>query len=379
MEEELLEKMRNLKQEIEEQKKKAKKQEIEVEEIIYYGTIEIKEEKGKPVEKEIYLVKQTIEGIPQINFYADNQIMAKVKEEGQIEIVPEFADKIKEVEFLAKLEMAREQLQDKEPISLAELEQKEQEIGRKKAVGTKPKKKEKQEEKDEREDEQEEEPQKKQIDKNDIEIRMDAYITPDKKIADIIPEVKEKGCTKVKIRTTDNIHFKMYGIDKDGNEIQLKTLKQTEGTNPNQTMTKISHDGRSMEQVQVSSMLTIEPGKNESPRREGLGIKVGDFGIEEVLYYRRDTQNRYIGVPVGLETTNQKRNSREVQEFASKKYNTEVEDEITLIEEAAERCKISIEGFLEQYENAQGDTIQERIINTEEVINVQYNGIDISE
>ena len=379
MEKEQLQKMQKLKKKVEEQKVKESEQKIIVEVILYYGKIQIKGKKEKQEEVEIYGIKEKIGKKEQIKFYANNKVIATVGKEGTIQIVPKFADQIKEVEFLAKLERAKEQLQDKEPISLEELEQKEQQ--RQKGVGTKQKKKSKQKNKEEKEQEKKKEEEKedlpkKAIGKNDREIKMNQHITPDKTIADIIPEIKEKGCKKVKIRTYNNINFQVYGIDKDGNEIELKSLQQTEGTNPTQAMIKISGDGTKMEQTKVSTMLKIQAGKNEKTENEGLGIKVGEMGIEEILYYRRDVKDRYVGVPVGLETTNQKRNNREVQEFASKSHNTEVGDEMALIEEAASRCNMSVKGFLKQYEKAKGNSIKERIDNTEEEINNQYRGKD---
>ena len=154
-------------------------------------------------------------------------------------------------------------------------------------------------------------------------------------------------------------------------------------------------------------MLKIQPGTNEQKGNDTLGIKIGNLGIEQVYYCRRDQNDNYLAVPVGLKTTNDKYTTREVRELASKKHNPTIGDDVQrakqhleskddktiieniddtpqndkiepeeakLIKEAAKRCNMSVESFMQEYEKQNGDTISERIENTEEEINEQFRG-----
>lgn len=157
-------------------------------------------------------------------------------------------------------------------------------------------------------------------------------------------------------------------------------------------------------------MLKIHTGENEGRENEGFTVKLGAYGIPEVNYYRRASQtDEYTSVPVNLENTNQKRTEQNVQEFMEKKRNTNVNDNIEkaddrieqneneetvlenidddhnndkiddseiLIEEAANRCKISVEAFKQEMEKVDGESLEEKIENTEEEINEQFRGND---
>lgn len=404
----LLQEMKELKMNIQYESNSIDERDKEtiVQDIIFYGRIEIVNPITKQEEtKKIYMVEKNIDNKTSIEFYADNEVIATViDEENQIVISPKYANVISAEIFLVKLQELR--VQNKEQISLNKLEEieeaREVETGKKMRTQENNKSKDKQEENQEKEDE-EKETRKEENYNDDIEINMNAYITVDKRIADIIPEIKEKHCQKVMIRSNNNIDFEMYGIDKDGNEVELTTLKQKSGTNPYKEMIKTNIDGTEVESIKVSAMLQIVPGTNEKSGNEGIGIKIGNMGIEEVVYYRRDNSDKYLAVPVGLETTNDKYSEREVREIATKKYNPTIDDNIERAEEriqggrrttieniddnehnntrdeieeelirkaVKERCDgITLEEFIEIYEQEKGDTIQERIDNTVDTIN----------
>lgn len=415
----LLRDMRELKADIEYKQNKDiknrssdEKMQIIVQDITFYGQIKIINPKTKQEEnKNIYKVQKRAGNNETIEFYADNEIIAKmIDNENQIIISPKYAQIISAEIFLIKMQDLK--IQEKEQISLKKLEEmeKEREIGlglnnKKKSEQNKPKE---QEDKPKQQNENEKQQQDKEKSKdNYIEISMKQRITTDKTIADLIPELKQKNCERVIIKSQNNIDFKVYGIDKAGNEIQLETIEQTEGTNPYQGMIKTNIDGTQVQAIRVSTMLKINSGTNEQRGNEGLGIKIGKMGIEEVLYYRRDQNDKYLAIPVGLETTNDKYATREVREIATKRYNPTIDDNVKRAEErtkgdsettikniddnktnntidkteeqlikkaAKERCGgISIEGFLKVYNKANGDTIQEKIDNTVDTINEQYH------
>ena len=301
-----------------------------------------------------------------------------------------------------------EELQEhnREPISLEKLEEieRERQIG----AGIKNKKtteKEVAKEDKDNEKEQEDTLEKRQYNKSYVEISMDKYITANKKIADIIPEAKQKHCQSIRIRSGNNINFEVYGVDNNGNEVQLETLGQTEGTNPNQEIMRVKRDG-TVERYRASTMLKIQSGSNEQMGNEGLSIKMGSMGKPEVDYWRRDKNDNYLSFPVILENTNEKYTPKEIREMATKRYNSGIDDnierakerleyddqtiiqnmddnltnniidetEMELIKQAAEqRCGgMSIEAFLKIYEQTQGDTIQERIDETVEEVDEQF-------
>lgn len=377
-----------------------------VDEIIYYGDIKINNTTTKKIQtKSIYLIESHIEDRYSIQFYADNEVIATVlkEQDNRVVISPKYANIITPEMLLVKLEEVR--MQGIEPISLEEAE--EQGLIRQASGKTRTQSKLKKKEEKKKEEKEQEQEEKKPNYKRDIEISMNQYITVDKKIADIIPEIKQKQCQRVMARSKNNIDFEIYGIDKNGNEVEFNSLHQTEGTNPNQSVIKTNRDGSQVEKTQLSAMLRIQPGTNEQRGNEGIGIKIGAMGIPEVFYYRRDANDNYLAVPVGLETTNDKYAIREVKEIATKKYNPTIDDnieraeerigesgettinniddnlenntldeaEMELIEEAAKRCKMDVKDFYTMYyEEAEGDTINEKIDNAEKEVNDAFRG-----
>ncbi len=408
---ELLKNMRELKQNIE-KSNSSSNYSIKVEDMLFYGRIEIKDPATKMMDsKNIYSVQKREGNELSIEFYADDDLIATVKldKENRIEISDKYSRIITPETFLLKMQELKEN--EKEQISLEKLEEmeEEKEIGQsKKRQVAKPKenKKEQNEDNEESKKDEKQDNKQKEVGKDDIEIDMDKYITADKKISDLIPEISQKQCEQVKIRSNNNIDFEMYGIDKDGNEVELESLKKSKGNNPNQEMIKTNADGSEVERTRVSTMLNIAPQKNETRGEEGIGIKIGEMGVEEVLYYRRDLNNQYLAIPVSLETTNEKYVDRDVRDIATKKFNTEVGDDVQraetelerkdetqienidndprnneidsqdmeLISEAAQRCRLDVEEFLKVYENSEGDSVEEKIDNAEETVNEQFRG-----
>ena len=131
-----------------------------------------------------------------------------------------------------------------------------------------------------------------------------------------------------------------------------------------------------------------------------MAIKVGSMGIPEVKFYRRDQNDNYLAIPIGLKTTNDKKTTRELREMMTKGYNTSISDEIgraqerleddeptqlenidenldnnviddieiEMIVEAAQRNDMDVIEFYEIYKQKRADTIEERIQETEEEI-----------
>lgn len=368
--------------------------------ISYYGKITLSKNDpdiSNETKEDLYLVKKETNGKTEIEFRTDKGVIATIGEEGQIQISQEFKELINENEFLL-------QLKNVIPLSLEKLEELEKEQNDK--IGEK--------EQTSQIEEQTEEREEKDTPKKYIENPKDVKIDPTKKITEtknfynLVPEAKEKGAVDVVVRRKGNLTFEFIGINSAGEEVKLQTLEQTEGTNPIKDIVKINADGSSVKKGQVSTILKIKNGENEGNQNEGFTVKLSEYGIPEVSYYRRSSElNEYSSIPVNLENTNQKRTDRDVREYMEKTRNTTTNDNIERAEEridsnednetelenidddpyndiedpseiqirkAAARCKISIEEFKEELEKQAGETLEERIENAEDEINEQFRG-----
>jgi len=385
--------------EVLEQLKRFKEQQIsenegQIVDIIYYGTINLsKNDKDLSNQRQenLYLVEKEVNGRKELQFYTDSSVIATVQENGEIVISDKYKELINTNEFLL-------QMQKVKPLSLQKLEQihdknQEQDISSKTTQTTS------------------KEENKNIYDENakDVRIDMNKKITETKTFADLVPEVKQKGIKDVVVRRIDGANFEFIGLNENNEMIQLETLRQTEGTNPNIDVIEVNQDGSKVEKDKVLTMLKIRTGENQGREDEGFTVSLGDYGIPEVNYYRRASQlDEYTSIPVNLENTNQKRTELEVREYMEKKRNTDIDDNIErandriqqneneetvleniddnfnndiiteeleiLIQKAADRCKISIEAFKEQLEKVDGETLEEKIENAEEEINEQFRG-----
>ena len=180
---------------------------------------------------------------------------------------------------------------------------------------------------------------------NKQEIDPNARVTQGETLADMIPEIKEKGIVKVGVVYSDyskgqNGRFSFVGIDKDGQIQTVDSLENTQGTTTGQTITSInSRDGSLVEQEQVSGLVKINGRSTTNGQEEMLSVRVGQYGILEVDYVRadlsRDKDERYLSAPI--ETKNQRPTSREVRDVMDKNRNTEIDGELERAEEEIER------------------------------------------
>lgn len=367
--------------------------------IVYYGKLNTSKndtDLSNIKQEDLYLVKKEENGKQVLEFQTDYGVVAKVGENGTIQISEQYRKFINEKEFLLQLEKVM-------PISLEKLEEIEQ---RKQKENTEKIKNNTQTEK--QIDSKKTDRQKKYIENpKDAKIDMNKKITETKTFAELVPEVRQKGIIDVRVRRIDNTKFEIIGIDNQGYEIPLETLEQTEGTNPSKNIIKVNGDGSEVEKEQVMTMLKIKNGENQSKQNEGFTINLGTYGIPEVQYYRRAAEtNEYTSIPVNLENTNQKITDKDVREYMEQKRNATVKDNVEkaedrieynedeqtqlenidddkyndkvvdsseiLIRKAAARCKMSVEGFKEELDKAEGDTLEEKIENAEEEINEAF-------
>lgn len=382
----LLEQLKKLRDELE-KKSKEKNKQSKILDIEYYKPIKLMKE-----EQPLYLVEKEVDGNIKRELQVGDKVIANINDDNTIQMKEEFSHLLESGNILLEL-------RDVMPISLNELEQIENSKLRGKQVDSKVK------EKDQEKGKQKE-------NSKDIEIDLDKKITETKTFSELVPEVKQKGIKKVKIRRLDMTRFEFYGINEVGQEVSIDSLKMTEGTNPYKKINEINKDGSKVEKDEVYSMFQIVNGTNEQRSDEGFTVDLEDeTGIAEVGYYRRSRDNEYISIPVNLKNTNQKRTEKEVREFAEKRRNTQVSDNINradnileeqeetsleniddnmqndnpetrkeyeekLIKEAAKRCKMSVEGFTKILEQERKDSepIEESIERAEDEVNEQVIG-----
>ena len=257
---------------------------------------------------------------------------------------------------------------------------------------------------------------------NKQEIDPNKKVTQTETLADMIPEIKQKGIVSIGVVYSDhskgqNGRFSFVGKDKDGKMHSIDSLENTQGTTTGQTVTSInSRDGSEVEEEQVAGMVRINGRSRSNGQEEMLSIRQGQYGTIEVDYVRadlsRDKDERYLSAPI--ETRNQKPSTREVREMMDKSKNTEIEDELeksegeidrsgeteieniddtasnddltpddiivledgteTTLRKEAEKAKVSPEEFTRKYNERGGKTPDEKIDDIHEEIEEEYGG-----
>ena len=139
---------------------------------------------------------------------------------------------------------------------------------------------------------------------NKQELDANVRVTQTETLADLIPEIKEKGIEKIGVVYSDhskgqNGRFSFIGIDKDGNLQTIDSLENIDGTTTGQKVTSInSVDGSTIEQEQVAGMVRLGDRGTTNGEEEYLSVRQGDYGIIEVDYVRADLSKpedeRYI-------------------------------------------------------------------------------------
>ena len=256
---------------------------------------------------------------------------------------------------------------------------------------------------------------------NKQEIDPNVKVTQTETLAEMLPEVKQKGFVKIGVVYSEKVKggngsFSFVGITQEGNIELIEDLQNIEGGTTGQTVTSInSIDGSVVEKEQVAGMVRINRGTTNG-QEEFLSLKIGQYGILEVDYVRadlsEDKSNRYFSAPI--ETQSIRPTTREVREFMDKSKNTSLSDEQkranpelvrdgkteinniddvayndnltvddiivlengtqTTIRKEATKAKVSPEEFLNKYEHCSGKTPDEIIEKVHEEIEEEYIG-----
>ena len=331
----------------------------ELVEIEYYKSFQMKGNRINLEQNDIYKAKIRDNTIPEKEletreeeqdltyaiFDKDQNLIATVDERGIIKFEPEFIKQLgkENLELLGieKEEMEFEEL-DKQELTLTKEELEEKEIQKRLEEIS-----EKTESKDIQAYSEIKTDQTPVFDKltSKQELDPNVRVTQSETLADMIPEIKEKGILKIGVVYSDKEkgqsgRFSFVGIDQNGQIQSIDSLENINGTTTGQTVTSInSRDGSIVEEEQVSGMVRINGRSKTNGQEEMLSIRVGQYGILEVDYVRadlsEDKDQRYFSAPI--ETQNQKPTTREVREAMDKHKNIEIEDELKRADSEIER------------------------------------------
>ncbi len=384
--------------------------------------------KGKPKSKED---EEGKEKIAYEIYDKDNNLIATVNETGEVEFDQEFLESLEKVnkEYYDTLTLDEAEFELPEELGKDDLVLTGQELDEKQAEKDLEKISEKIGSKDIEAYSTMNVDQTPQFDKivNKQEIDPNARVTQTETLADMIPEIREKGIVKVGVVFSDHSkgqsgRFSFVGLDKDGNIHSIDSLENTQGTTTGQTVTSInSRDGSVVEEEQVAGMVRINGRSRTNGQEEMLSVKIGQYGILEVDYVRadlsKDKDERYLSAPI--ETSNQRPTTRAVREMMDKTRNTEIDDELerseeeierdgetelrnmddyagndeltpddvivledgteTTLRKEAEKAKVSPEEFTRKYNERGGKTPDEKIEDIHEEIEEEFGAPDRSE
>ena len=243
---------------------------------------------------------------------------------------------------------------------------------------------------------------------NKQELDPNTRVTQTETLADMIPEIKQKGIVKIGVIYSDHSkgqsgRFSFVGLDKDGQIHSIDSLENTQGTTTGQPVTSINSRDGSVVEEQVAGLVRINGRNSLNGQEEMLSVKVGQYGILEVDYVRadlsQDKEDRYLSAPI--ETRNIRPTTREVREFMDKSKNVDIEDELkrseaeidrdgetqvynmddtasndvltaddvivledgskTTLRKEAAKAKVSVEDFVRRYNERWGNTPDEKI------------------
>lgn len=284
-------------------------------------------EEGK--EKELYEI-----------YDKDNNLIATVDEAGSVQFEADFVEGLKEINerYFDTLELEEAEFElpeelKKDDLVLTKEELEEKQISKKldsvgKVIGSK-------EIDSYSEIDTDQTPQFEKL-TNKQELDADIRVTQTETLADLIPELKEKGIVKVGVVYSDfskgqSGRFSFVGIDRNGQIQTIDSLDNMDGTTTGQKVTSLnSVDGSLVEQEQVAGMARLSDRTNTNGEEEYLSVRQGDYGIIEVDYVRADLSKpedeRYISAPI--ETDNIWPTTREVRDFMDRSKNIEMDEEL---------------------------------------------------
>lgn len=169
------------------------------------------------------------------------------------------------------------------------------------------------------------------------EIRTNQKVTDNDTMASLL-NIEDKGYKKVAIINSDSFkdsgnttRFSIVGIKEDGSAERIDTLEQGYGRTPTKSINSLNRDGTEIEQEQVNSIFKIKGQKEKQ-----IAVKIGAMGTIETNLVRTPAQDNQEAISIPIETANIKPTTRETRELMNERRNPRVKEEIQRIKEHQE-------------------------------------------
>lgn len=317
-EKELLEKLRTLKEEISQD---LDSNLVQIEDIIYNGTVELipKDEEKEPLEKELYVLIKRVKDEREYEIYLDGELIASQNEDGILkfnEVLERYSNK--EVIFSRLLDRENK-------ISRSKLEEKAKEEQNKKE-------KVKQEDKQEETEEQVIEKTAQTMGVDLEEIQSCTKIDPTTKVTNktnfnsMFKELIGKEADDCKniivayMRDDSNPEgsFVFLKEMKDGRCLLMESIEKVPGTTTEEQVKQINEDGSELEERTVKGL--VIPKKNKSQvfnenNNYGFSIEVGPSGKIQLNYVSNILGKKEDRIQIRIESTSQKPVDYQVKEY----------------------------------------------------------------
>lgn len=325
--------------------------EVSIEDIIYCGQIEIEKDGEKQI-KDVFLVKENIDGNIKMKYYTEDDLIAIDYNEM---IIPSEEYQNANLKSLQK---------DDNRVSLNELEEERLE-NISKTIGI-----------DEKEIDASSEIDTKKLNEEEIlkknvnvknEFSSTQKITSTENFQNIVPGSEKYG--KIAIiysnKTTDR--FCLVGITRDGKVEKLEGLERTEGINSSESIVTSNRDGEDVKQKTSSAMFRVKGRPNEA-----FSMYIGNAGCVEVNYVRRSTDDEYISIPV--ESTHTRYVKSELKRDMDKTKNVRVDEEVDRAQDELKEHNGKTD-FRNIDDNPNNDVKHDNIIKTEDGREIPYEQV----
>ncbi len=169
------------------------------------------------------------------------------------------------------------------------------------------------------------------------EINTNQKVTDYETMASLL-NVQDKGYKKIAIINSDSFkdsgnstRFSIVGVKEDGTAERIDTLEQGYGATPTKSINSLNRDGTEIEQEQVNSIFKIKGEKEKQ-----IAVKIGSMGTIETSLVRTPAQDNQEAISIPIETSNIRHTTRETRELMNEKRNPRVKEEIERINEHEE-------------------------------------------
>lgn len=201
--------------------------------------------------------------------------------------------------------------------------------------------------------------------------------------------VESKGYKKIAIINSDNMknngnttRFSIVGIREDGSAEKIDTLEQSYGVTPTKSINSLNRDGSEIEQEQVNSLFKIKGEKEKQ-----IAVKIGAMGTIETSLVRTPSQDNQKAISIPIETSHIRHTTKETRELMNERRNPRVKEEIERINEHKELgCEPTIKEIDDNEYNDTHKHIEidkeylnkcaDKILENDKIANV-YNRVDV--